>query len=572
MRIRRLAAALGLASLLVSGAAAAPGDDADKRFRDAFKPLKLPPAAKVEKEATPLLPGGIVTEAGPFDAVVRKLLEPFDAQLAARDAAAAEVGAAPESAAALVAAVTTLESENADLAGRVADVEASYAEVYAAVWSESGEKVHRARKLAAVLVPFYRTIAARNAAAAAKSSEALARSGDAQRATFLTVALGTNASPSVRAAAASALGQVGGDAPREALRKACASDAVPAVRVAALVALQRWKIAEVKDAAVAALGDAAWEVRALAAVVCARSKLVEAVPALVAALEKEDGRLRQDLDDALHALVGVRMYGDAALWRKWLDENRAKVDEQAKAAAASGEHDRALGPLESWETAADAAPAEKRKDATSAFYGIETPSKRVLFVADISKSMEEAAGAMPAATTGAAKDPYPAPEGKSKLDVAKWQLHRAVHALPKDAAFDIVVYSESYKAWMPQMTEATPAAKKQAHAFIDGLRPNGTTNICDALDEAFEIAGAAPLAAPAKGARPGLAADTVYLMSDGVPNRGRLSDPNAMVESFVARTRAARIVVHGIGIGEAAGNSLLETLAKRTGGQYVAFR
>ena len=60
-------------------------------------------------------------------------------------------------------------------------------------------------------------------------------------------------------------------------------------------------------------------------------------------------------------------------------------------------------------------------------------------------------------------------------------------------------------------------------------------------------------------------------MSDGNPNRGRINSLPALLDEFVRRNRSARLVVHTIGIGEAAGSSFLEDLAARTGGQYVGF-
>ena len=321
-----------------------------------------------------------------------------------------------------------------------------------------------------------------------------------------------------------------------------------------------------KGSVLAALGDAAWEVRALAIAMCARGNLVEAVEPLVGALEHEDGRLRKDIDDALHALVGVRMYADVDLWKRWLEENRAQLSEKAAALAKSGTYDQPLGPLEDWPAAEgkDEADGVKRSG-TTAFYGITSYSKRLVFLIDISRSMQDEAQDKPA-PSGAAEHPYREPRGTSKMDIARWQLHRALQDLPEDASFNLVVYSESYKVWEDGMTPAKARAKKAAHAFVDGLVANGTTNIGDSLDKALELAGVG-----GKAADGGLAADTLYLLSDGNPNRGRVNVLSELLEDFVRRNRRARLVVHTIGIGEAAGSSFLKDLAARTGGQYVGY-
>ncbi|MCE9637742.1 MAG: HEAT repeat domain-containing protein [Planctomycetes bacterium] len=574
-----IAFVLALGALLLPARAAGADDaaDAEKRFRDAFKPIKFPAAAKVEKDVTPDLPGGIVTEAGPFEAVIRKVVGPYDAQLARREDAMAALGALADPVTALTAATAAMDAENADLATRVAGVESMYDEVWDAGYMESGEKQHRARKLAAVLIPAYRTIAARNVAIAARAPEALAKSGGAARVAQLVAVATSGASSGLRGAAVTALGRIGGPEALAALTKVRATDASSSVRTKALASLCSFKVVEMKDAAIGALSDDAWEVRALAAAICAKARLVEAASVLVARMAKEDGRLRTDFDDALFTLVGVRFYGDPDLATKWWAENQAVVADHAKALAAAGEYEKVLGPVESWDPTgtapgASAEGGDKAKGVTSSFYGITTSSKRILFVVDISFSMADPSGAKPAATTGVAKDAYPAPTGAAKIDIAKWQLHRAVASLPKDVAFDFVVFSESYKLWQEQMVEASDKTKAKAHDFIDSIKPNGTTNICDSVDKAFELAAPAQVSGKPKTGAPDLRADTVYLMTDGNPNRGRTSDAASLIDSVVTRNRTARLVFHTIGIGEAAGSELLQTVSKRTGGQYVGFK
>lgn len=513
--------------LLAAAALAAP--------RDPFHPLRLPSKKQIQKEIVPGLPSGIVIEAGPFDRLIRHLLQRYAEQLERRRDSIGALEAAK-----LKAAFKVLAKENAELEKRIAGVEAEYASVYNRGYMESGEKARRTRKLAAVLVPFYRTLLLRNAVIAGKA-----------RPKSLDVP-----DPEMRAAAAAALGRTGADAALDTIRNALEHDAAPLVRLRALEALLHWKIAVIKDAAIAALRDRHWQVRALAIAICVRANLVEAAGPMIEALARETGRLRKDLDDALFRLTGTRLYGDVGLWREWWQSNGEAIAKKAQELAKAGQYDKTLGPLEEWEDAdADAdADESKRKGATSAFYGIRTLSKQLVFVIDISRSMNDAAEAKPAASTGK-RDPYPAPRGNRKLDIAKWQLHRAVQELPKDAVFNIVVYSESYKVWEKEPVAATPRNKKMAHRFIDQLNGNGTTNIGDSLDAAL-----------------GQDADTLFLLSDGNPNRGRVSDLEKLLEYVLGRNRRARRVVHTIGIGEAEGSSFLKELARGTGGRYVGFR
>ena len=66
--------------------------------------------------------------------------------------------------------------------------------------------------------------------------------------------------------------------------------------------------------------------------------------------------------------------------------------------------------------------------------------------------------------------------------------------------------------------------------------------------------------------------DTIFLLSDGVPNRGRVTNLETLLDAITKRNRTTRIVIHAIGIGEAAGSTFLKELARRNGGQYAGFR
>ena len=578
MRARSTAVVLLAAALLAPAVAASDdGADAKKEIRAAFKPLKLPALGQLEKDLEPRLPDGIVIDSGPFDGMVRDLLAPLEEAVARREKAVASLGAEADAAAALAAGLKVLEKENEELAARVAAVEAAYGAVWDKEWTSASVKERRARQKAAVLVPFHRILALRNGQVAARARGGGPRGGGGGRRARVAVAAPGGPTPPGPAPPRAALGRLADPGDLETVRKVLRADRVARVRYEALAALGHWPRGDVADAVAGALGDEAWEVRSLAGAFCAAAGFADRAGPLVEALAKEKGRLRTDLDEDLHALFGVRFYGDAGMWRRWLADNADAV--AAKSAAAAGARDRPLGPLDGWAgnpggagTKEGVAPeAEEGRNRTSSFYGIDTTSNRVLFVVDISRSMLDPSVARPPTATGGASR-FASPEGGARIDVARWQLHRAVEALPEDAVFNLVVFSESYRSWKEGMTAASARNKAAAHAFIDALPPNGTTNIADSLDEAFDLAGAGPLAVPGAKDPPGLAVDTVFLLSDGNPNRGRLCDLGALLESVAARNLRARIVFHAVGIGEVAGSEFLRDLAGRTGGRYVGFK
>jgi len=520
---------------LVLLAAPAPADDesptlgeAKKLHRSAFKQLRFLPAAKLRATIDGRLPMGVVTVATPFTALINSLLEPIETRMEEREAAVAALAGHPAGKVGklLLDTVKTLAEEDRALAREGSGAEAMYAVVYNRGYLELGVKGRRTRKAVAVLIPFYRRIMARNAEVRSSVGDALATMRDPADLAWLAKEASRAKEPGFRREAASALARIGGNEARAAVARIAREDERPGVRISALVALMRFPVLEVTAEVIAALSDPAWEVRALAVRITACANLVPATGPLIEALAKEEGRLVTDMDAALGVLTGVRMGGDPDLWKKWWSEHQKEVEAKAAGLTAEGAFNEPLG-------------------------------------------LENPAGAVPS-ITGGAPNPFDAPRGKSRLAVAKWQLHRAIHELPKQARFNLIAYSESYRVWSPEMSTATPRDKKKAHAFIDGLNQNGTTNICDSLDRALAMAGVPPTLPGEDAAE--LAVDTIFLLSDGAPNRGRVTDLTELMEDVDSRTAASRIVIHTVGIGEAAGSTFLEELALLTGGRYVSFK
>lgn len=564
-------------SPLRAGEKAADFSAAQKRFKLAFKRLPLEAPAKLEKRLRPKLPRSIEITSAPFDALVERLMKERVHQLDLRTKAMGGLAAFPSAQAGrlIQTAYKTTGKENADLQKRILEVEAAYGQVYLRGWMDAGTGGRQTRMLAAVVIPFYRRLLAHNAALSATAAEAMAAMKEGPALEWLLRTAGKGKPPALRAAAVGALSIQATPAAEAALRTALRKDPKASVRSAALAGLMRRPLEAVSDAVLGALLDDVWQVRALAIRICVRGRLVPAVGTLIRALEKESGRLRKDIDDALFVLTGARMYADVKLWTRWLSENQETLAGKAAKLEQAGAWRKPLGPVSEWEREEDAATEDEgdregwaKKGGSSSFYGIPTWSKRILFLVDISRSMDSEAAKQPPAQ-GDSKDRYARPLTKSKLAIAKWQLHRAIEALSDDATCNILVYSESYKAWRPEMVALKRKAKGKAHAFIDSLRANGTTNISDPLDKAFEVAGAGPLGLPPKATA--LKADTIFLLSDGEPNRGRSSRLDELLEEVARRNAPHGLVIHAIGIGEVAGSSFLEELALKNGGQYVGF-
>jgi hypothetical protein len=109
---------------------------------------------------------------------------------------------------------------------------------------------------------------------------------------------------------------------------------------------------------------------------------------------------------------------------------------------------------------------------------------------------------------------------------------------------------------------AHPVVKAKAIAFLAAISPVSFTNIYDAIEAAFGLAGRGPK--PAPDAKP---LDAIFVLSDGAPNRGRYVKDDANVEA-VAGLSQRTIPVHAISAGDSVA-ALLRRIAAATGGTYV---
>jgi hypothetical protein len=283
----------------------------------------------------------------------------------------------------------------------------------------------------------------------------------------------------------------------------------------------------------ARIDDPAWPVRAAVVRELSRIARKEAIDLLVARLAKEDGRLKDDIAEALRALTGQNFVAEPEPWRIWWEKSRAGWAPPAERMKSD-------------------TPGEGQEAGVVYFYGIRTSSKRVVFCLDISGSMEWSLEGRDA-------------QGPPRLDKAKEELIRAINGLPEDARFAIVVYSTAVQTWKKALEPASQKNKASARKFVEDLKPEGATNIFDALVTAMEIA-----APPAKGREPG--ADTILFMTDGQPTHGKVIDPHQILDEVTRRNRVLGVTLHTVGVSKDQNAAFLLNLAKRNGGRYVAFK
>jgi len=360
------------------------------------------------------------------------------------------------------------------------------------------------------------------------AAEALARRGASAQAQALTRALARAKDGFSRAALIESIAGLLRDEPawRAELAK-LAADADPDVRNAAVIELGR----RGGDADLALLGKLLdhehWATRLAAVRGLELLHREDCVELLVARLSKEQGRLCGDIAAALQRMTGRSFGAYPDLWRNWWDKRPSDWR-----LAGSGAAPTTSGPRTEVREASGTRVAN--------FFGARVTSERVLFLVDISGSMEEAAA-----------------DGETRFEHASKKLVFALQNLSPQVQFNLIVFGTHVTAWRRELlTTGGNAAKEKvpvlerAKAWIEKLRIGGGTNLYGALEAAFTDREV----------------DTIYLLTDGEPTQGGIIDPVAIRQRVALWNKHRGVVIHTIAFGSSF--PLLEWLAGDSGGTY----
>ncbi|HEX2210924.1 MAG TPA: VIT and VWA domain-containing protein, partial [Longimicrobium sp.] len=167
----------------------------------------------------------------------------------------------------------------------------------------------------------------------------------------------------------------------------------------------------------------------------------------------------------------------------------------------------------------------------------EYPAKDVVFVLDVSGSMEE----------------------EGKMEKARRALLHGVRGLRAGDRFNVIAFSGETRLMEEGLIAADQAGRRRGVEFVESLRPRGGTNINDALVEAMGQF-------PRTGTRPRL----LVFLTDGLPT---VSETNVdRIIQNVARARREGLRLFTFGVGYDVNTRLLDRVAAENGGaaDYVA--
>lgn len=308
------------------------------------------------------------------------------------------------------------------------------------------------------------------------------------------------------------------------------------------------------QAAIAALGRSVWRVDELIVGFLDRSRSKLAIPALIAVLRRFvdeaprvvsgelSGLLRHAAHQALVSLTGAA-FGerDPDAWSGWWATAEPTFVVPEKPAA---------------DTAAKT---------TSGFFGIPVHGTRVVFIVDLSLSMTAPMG-------------YPNERGESqtRLDAARGEVWRAIERFDEATFFNVVVFSNGARAWQKKLVPANEANKKSVRSFLDRLKGEPYTDLWSGIQAGLNLeknsfASSEPPAI-----------DTMFLLSDGAPTTGELTEMPEILRVVTELNRYLLIRINTVFLegqgsnmdpvarGEEMGPAeLMEQLANQNGGIFV---
>jgi len=261
------------------------------------------------------------------------------------------------------------------------------------------------------------------------------------------------------------------------------------LREAAAVSLGSFTEKDAYEKLLILLSDPDWRVAESAVFSLRTLDRKDCVPSLILALKGAHLRVAEEIRLTLEKLTGRDFGFDPDLWSTWW-KLRGKKEDKLK-------------------------PAREVSEVVT-YHGIRVVSDRVVFVVDVSGSME-------------AVDV----SGRSRMDYAREELLRTLDGLGGVTLFNIVSFSSDPSFFAEKMQKATLENKQKAKDWVAIQEPSGQTNTFDTLRKIFsDIKGV----------------DTIFFLSDGIPTTGRHLLQEKILAEVAKMNRFRKVRIHCIAL------------------------
>jgi hypothetical protein len=178
------------------------------------------------------------------------------------------------------------------------------------------------------------------------------------------------------------------------------------------------------------------------------------------------------------------------------------------------------------------------------YFSMTVATNQVAIVFDCSGSMKEGSVVVPADADGkggASGNPF---------IIVKQQIVGLVKGFRGKARFNLIAYNDKVMPFKKSITKNSKGNLKAAEAYLGKLKAKGETNLYDALMLALSDRDV----------------DTIFLLSDGAPNRGKRTAPRDILEGIQLANRFRKVVINTIQIGTH--QEFMRLIAETNGGSY----
>jgi hypothetical protein len=305
------------------------------------------------------------------------------------------------------------------------------------------------------------------------------------------------------------------------------------------------------------LKSSKWQLRVVASQALGGIGSMEAVEDLVSRMEVESGRVREELHDALRKITRDDLGKKPEHWRRWWEQLKARSPgrvpdrpEATDGSDAGADGDGGGGPDK---------PDPDDRYATE-YFGIELFSSRVAFVLDTSESMELRFA--PKRRPGGSKRRL---RGTTKIEICKKEVVASLDSLDPRSHVNVISFGSSVRMWKNTPIQSSRKNLDSAIAHVKSLETAGETNYYDALRAVLDL-GERPDASPSFRTTP----DTITFLTDGMPTRGEITHPAALLGWYSNLNRYARVTTHVIAFGDKGLEiEFMRALAERNYGVFV---
>lgn len=279
----------------------------------------------------------------------------------------------------------------------------------------------------------------------------------------------------------------------------------------------------------AALSHADWSTRLAALKLLEELRVPASVGKMIAQMESEEGRMSHEFAEVLFNLTGQPFRTRWGNWHAWWQD--------------SGDGFKPISTSELRKRRKEEEERRLRMVSGVKFFGIRIVSHRVVFIIDVSGSMNEPTRAQ-----------YIGEQGEPRMSLAQRELKKCIDALDSKALFNIVTFSGGVEPWLDEGVEDSgERSREEAKGFVDKLGAMGGTNLYGALRHAFQDPEV----------------DTIFVLSDGEPSVGDVLDPFEIRAHVKRWNKDREIIINSIAVGGSF--QILEWIAEDSGGTHVRF-